>query len=262
MPDWLLKTEDYMPSVDKDTFINKSILSLLNLISHIKTQETVNVSKININPVLKVMLTFLLAILISLSTNFSFIIIILAYLLVLLASSPSIILIKVLRLSILMSVFTFIIVLPSTLWGNTNSSIMLISKVFATVTLVNLLSHSVKWNEITGAMKRFFVPDIFIFVMDITIKYILLLGEYSLNMLYALKLRSVGKNNRKYTSMSGIAGTMFLKSKEMAEDLYHAMECRGFTGEYKRYDNFKIRIQDYAYIFLHIGIIVVFLYLH
>ena len=53
----------------------------------------------------------------------------------------------------------------------------------------------------------------FIFVFDITIKYIVIFGEFSLNMLYALKLRSVGKSKNKSTSLSGIIGTTVYKIK-------------------------------------------------
>ena len=79
-----------------------------------------------------------------------------------------------------MAVFTFIILFPAVFWGNSYSSIMITSKVFATVTAVNMLSHSTRWNSITGALKRFFVPDIFILVLDITIKYIVMLGNFHL----------------------------------------------------------------------------------
>jgi cobalt/nickel transport system permease protein len=58
------------------------------------------------------------------------------------------------------------------------------------------------------------------------------LGEYAMNLLSALKLRSVGKNKAKQRSLSGIAGTLFLRSGHMARTLHQAMECRGFTGSY------------------------------
>ena len=106
-----------------------------------------------------------------------------------------------------------------------------------------------------------FLPDIFILVLDITIKYIVLLGEFSLNIFYSLKLRSVGKNKNKYTSLSGIAGTMFIKSKEMAEDMYSAMECRGYTGEYRIYKKFKLTFADVIYITINGVIIFTFIYL-
>ena len=80
-------------------------------------------------------------------------------------------------------------------------------------------------------------------------------------MLYSLKLRSVGRNKSKYTSLSGIAGTMFIKSKEMAEDMYAAMECRGFTGEYRIYNKFKFTFSDFIYIIINAAIIFTFVYL-
>jgi len=151
--------------------------------------------------------------------------------------------------------------LPAVLWGNGSNTVMLTGKVFATVTAVNLLSRTTRWNEITGALRFLHIPDLFILVLDITIKYIVLLGEFSLNMLYSLKLRSVGKDKGKYSSLSGIAGSMFIKSREMADDMYNAMECRGFTGEYRKSGRVRLGAQDIAYILANGGIAFAFFYL-
>jgi cobalt/nickel transport system permease protein len=261
MPEWLLKDENYTPQTDKDTFINKSILSLLNIISKIKTQGGQK-DKFYVSAVFKVLFTFMLVILISVSKNFSFIMIAGVYLLVLLSLMEAQEIITVLKISLVFTLFSFVILLPAAFWGNQYSAVMITSKVFETIVAVNILSHSTRWTSITSALKRFFVPDIFIFVLDITIKYILMLGDFTLNMLYSLKLRSVGKNRNKYTSLSGIAGTMFIKSKEMAEEMYCAMECRGFTGEYRIYSRFRITLADFIYIIINAGILSVFIYLH
>ncbi|MDP4181635.1 MAG: energy-coupling factor transporter transmembrane component T [Bacillota bacterium] len=261
MPEWLLKDENYIPQSDKDTFANKSILSLLSLLSRIRTQSGYKEDKFHVNAALKVTFTLMLVILLSLSRSFTFVVVIYVYLLVILSLMQGEEIIKIFRVSFVMAIFTFLILLPAAFWGNKHSSIMITAKVFASVTAVNILSHSTRWNSITSALKRFFVPDIFIFVLDITIKYIVMLGEFALNMLYSLKLRSVGRNKSKYTSLSGIAGTMFIKSKEMAEDMYSAMECRGFTGEYHIYNKFKFTFADFFYIMINICIILTFIYL-
>jgi cobalt/nickel transport system permease protein len=138
---------------------------------------------------------------------------------------------------------------------------MITPKVFATVMAVSILSRSTQWNAITGALKTFFIPDLFILVLDIAIKYIMLLGEFSLNLLYSLKLRSVGKNDNKYASLSGVAGTLFIKSKEMAEDMYAAMECRGFTGEYRTGRKLGFPFGDLIYLLINALIIFTFFYL-
>ena len=260
MPQWLLKEEDYFPQSDRDTFINKSILSLLSILSRIKTQGAGAAGKYSVNAAFKVAFTFLLLIMISVSQSTSFVIVVIVYLLAVLCLMEAKTIVKILKVSLVMTLFTFVILLPAAIGGNTYSGIMISSKVFATITAVNILSHSTRWSSITSALKRFFVPDIFILVLDITIKYIVMLGDFVLNMLYALKLRSVGRNKSKYTSLSGIAGTMFIESKEMAEDMYNAMACRGFTGEYQVNSHFKFAVIDLAYIMMNIAIILIFLY--
>lgn len=252
MPEWLLKEENYISQSDKDTFINKSILSLLLILSRIRTQSGYKTDKFHINATFKVAFTFMLVTLLSISTRFTFIIIIDVYLLVILSLMRAEEIIKILKVSFVMAFFSFIVLLPAILGVNSYSSLIITSKVFASVMAVNILSHSTRWTSITSSLKIFFVPDIFILVLDITLKYIVMLGDFSLNMLYSLKLRSVGKNRSKYTSLSGIAGTMFIKSKEMAEDMYSAMECRGFTGEYHIYNRFKFTFIDSLYIIISV----------
>lgn len=260
MPEWLLKNENYAPVSDKDTFINKSILSFLSLISKIRAQSGYEKDKLFVSPVFKLVFTLLYIVLLSISQSFTYIYIMIVYIMLLLSAMPGKDIIKVLRGSLIATVFTVIILLPAALSGNTYSITMIPTKVFATITAVNILSFSTRWDRIIGALKRFHFPDLFIFVFDITIKYIYMLGEFSLEMLYALKLRSVGKNRKKYTSLGGVGGTLFIKSREMSEEMYSAMECRGFTGEYHIYDSFKIRLADYIYILINAGIVYTFIY--
>jgi cobalt/nickel transport system permease protein len=261
MPEWLLKDENYIPQSDRDTFINKSILSLLGVLSRIKAQSGYGTERFYASAVLKVVFTVALILLLSLSRSLTFVVIVNVYLLLILSMMRAEEILKILRMCLLVALFTFIILMPAAFRGNYYSAVMITPKVFATVMAVNLLSHTTPWNSITSALKTFFVPDVFILVLDITIKYILLLGEFSLNMLYSLKLRSVGKNNDKYASLSGIAGTMFIKSKEMAEDMYAAMECRGFTGEYRIFKKYRFTFADFIYIMINAVIFFTFLYL-
>lgn len=260
MPKWLLENENYIPQADKDTFVNKSILSLFKVISMIKMQDNGKAPKYQLNVPLKVAGTFLLLVLLSISRSFLFVVTVNVYLLVILSLMDADKIVKILRLSFVSALFTFIIMLPAVYWGNSFSCIMITSKVFATITAVGTLSHTTRWREITSALKSFFIPDMFILVLDITMKYIVMLGDFALNMLYSLKLRSVGKNKSKYTALSGIAGTMFIKSKEMAEDMYYAMECRGFTGEYHVYNKSKLTLADLGYLIINAGIIFIFWY--
>jgi cobalt/nickel transport system permease protein len=262
MPEWLLKDENYTPLSDKDTFINKSILSLLSVLSRIKTQGNAQTGKYRLNTTVQLAGTLLLIVLASIAKSFVFVVIINVYLLVVLSLMPAEKIIGILKASFAITIFSVIILMPAAVMGSWHSMIMIPSKTFATVTAVSILSRSTRWSSVTSALKRFFIPDIFIFVLDITIKYIVMLGDLSLSMLYSLKLRSVGRNKSKYSALSGIAGTMFIKSKEMAEELYAAMECRGFTGEYPVSNQLQCTLTDYIYIAINIGMVLIFAYLY
>lgn len=261
MPEWLEASENYEPERDQDAFINKSILGFLRILSKMRNQSGPLQAKNEINAEIKVACTFFLVIMISLTTNFAFLLTVGVYLLFLLSFQQGECIVKILKVSLAAGIFTFVIVLPSLFFGNLYSCIMIPSKVLPSVMAVNILSYSTRWSSITKALKTFFVSDIFIFVLEITIKYIVLLGELSLNMLYALKMRSIGKNRNKNTALSGIAGTMFLKSKEMAEEMYDAMQCRCYTGEYKVSRRIKFTFKDFLYVAVNLCMLVLFIYL-
>ena len=99
-------------------------------------------------------------------------------------------------------------------------------KVFLSLEMVGVLNHTTQWNHITSALRRLHIPAVFVFTLDVTLKYIVLLGELLEGLLTAVELRSVGRSDHKY------AGVTFIRSEEMNRQMYEAMRCRGFTGDY------------------------------
>jgi cobalt/nickel transport system permease protein len=168
---------------------------------------------------------------------------------------------RILILSTAVPLFTVIMLIPSIMMGNVTNSILLVLKVVGTIIAINTLSCTTGWHDIIKALKKFFIPDIFILVFDITLRYIYILGEFALDMFYSLKLRSVGKNHNKYSSVSKLMGSLFLKSKEMGDEMYCAMECRGFTGEYISHAKFKFKLVDFLYLMANIFIIGMYFYI-
>ena len=146
--------------------------------------------------------------------------------------------------------------------GNPQTLANITARVYVSVTLVGILSAGTSWNKLTGSMRTFHIPDIFIFTLDITLKYIAVLGEICMEILTSLRLRSVGQNRKKAQSFSGILGISFLKSREMAEEMYASMCCRGFTGEYSIGQKYKIRVTDIFYILVTVGCVGLFFYLN
>ncbi|MDR3271434.1 MAG: energy-coupling factor transporter transmembrane protein EcfT [Peptococcaceae bacterium] len=261
LPEWLRQSEHYLARADKDTFINKSILALVQLLAKIRIQDARSEGKWRVNTALHLLLTLVLITLVSLSAGFSFVFVALTYILVICCFIPIEEMKRILSISALAGVLTAVIMFPAALWGNHYSITVLPVKVFTTVAAMHILIvTSGGWPELFGALRLFQVPNIIIFVLDITIKYIVLLGEFSLEMLYALRLRSVGRNKNKHQSLSGVAGAMFIRSREMAQELHEAMACRGFSGEYPRVFRFRLTALDGIYSAIHLVLILAFMY--
>lgn len=259
MPEWLMQKDNYIPPGDRDAFINRSILSILGVLSKLRLQMNSRSKWTLINPAIKLASTILLILLISLSQRHEFVFIIDVYLLIVVSLLGAKEIRYILKIGLLAAFFSFIILLPSIILGNKNGFTIVI-KVLTTITALNILTSTTSWNDITSSLKLFRIPDIFILVLDITMKYILILGEFSLNMLYALKLKSIGKSSSKNSSLSGIMGTMFIKSKDMAEEMYSAMECRGFTGEYNTGKKYKFGSFDIIFVIINIALIFIYFY--
>ena len=87
-------------------------------------------------------------------------------------------------------------------------------------------------HEITAALRRFHLPPEVIFILDTTLRYLVLLGDQASLLLTSLKLRSVGHNPRKHRAMAGIMGIVMQRSQRLSLEMAEAMRCRCFTGEY------------------------------
>ena len=232
MPLWL-KNEEYETNYDKDSYINKSILSIFKVLSKIKGSH--NKKKLDYNKAFyEMILSFITIILLSISKNIYFSYTIIAVILIKIAFMDGNDIIKTFKVSFTAVLFSIVILIPSIIIYKSYYNFILINvKVFCISTAVSSISCKYSFNAITSALKHFKCPDLFILILDITLKYIVLLGNLSIDILNALKLRSVGVNKRKEQSLSGILGVTFIKSKEMSQEMYEAMICRGFTGEYK-----------------------------
>jgi cobalt/nickel transport system permease protein len=260
VPEWLSAKDNYIPKEEKNLYIEKSIFSLIKIISIIRQNKNQNKLVYLINPTLKVVSVILMILCVSISRSFIYIFIIDIYVLINLflmeKKSRKMILFK----SFMFPLITLIALIPSMYYGNIHNSLLLFQKLIITILLMNLLSHNTKWSEISKSLKLLFIPDIFIWIMDITIKYIVLLGEHSINLLNALKLRSIGITYNKYNSLTGIMGNLFIKSYKMSEEMFHAMECRGFVGEYTTKVNLKLKKMDYVYLAINTLLVSLFIY--
>lgn len=246
LPGWLLEDERYHPRAGRDRFLDRSILAFLGLLARCRPRDGEPVRATQAEPLVKLLALLGTLLLLALSRSPVLLALAGSGVLALLAVQDAKLIAGVLRTACSAALFTSLVLLPSIWWGLGPAAALLTAKVFLSVACVRLVSASTEWTALAGACKRLGAPDLFLLVFDIALKYLVLLGEFSLAQLQALKLRSVGRNERKADSLAGITGTLFLKSREMADEMHDAMACRGFTGEYRAARRFRPGPRDAA----------------
>lgn len=259
LPSWMLEQPAYEPESDRDGFITKSILKLMSLMIAVRDNAA---SKSNgAGAAMKLIATLALIILAAMSRNMFFTWCLIAGFLVRLLFVPGPVLLRIMKSAFGVTLLSMLILLPSVFLGSPRTMLTVSLKVFLSVGLISLMSLTMPWNEVTEALRIFHVPDMFIFIFDITLKYIAILGDIACNMLTALKMRSVGRNRHKGHALSGILGVTFLKSHEMADEMYEAMACRGFEGEYRKRKKNPFGLRDIPLALALAAAIALFIYL-
>lgn len=235
LPDWLKEQEDYHAPSDHDGFLTNSILSLVSMLSSFRA-KTKSYGAQYPAP-LKLIVCLVMILITSLAHNMIIVYTILAILLAHICFLKDELLVRTISTSFIAATISALILIPAIFLGSPQSMLTVSIKVFVSVGLIGVLAATTEWNAITSGLAAFHIPDVFIFTLDITLKYIVILGNISMDMLNALKLRSIGRNNSKAQSLSGVLGVTFLKSRQMSEEMLQAMQCRGFEGEYRRNEN-------------------------
>lgn len=260
IPDWLKNEEKYSPQHDKESFVNRSTKAVIGTLSRLKGIDTQKAKESNIS--LRLLGIFVIIILTSLSHNFSFVLLMITLMLIKIATLKAGTIRTLVATILPILLISTLILLPSIFLGNPKTPLTIFGKIFVCTSIVLTLNLTTNFNEITRGLKAFFVPDIIIFTLDLTIKYIFILGETCSKMLTALKTRSIGKNNQKSASTSGILGTLFIKAKSSVDETSKAMECRGFNGKYtKQKQKLKLNFNDIFNVLLFIFIAFAFAYL-
>lgn len=258
LPDWLTTSEAYSPKPDHEGFITRSLLRIMGILRAFHQNADVTASRTS--TWVKLLAVLFLIVLECTARNMFFVYVMLAPILVRLLFLHGSALKHTFLNAAGAAALSALLCLPAFFLGSPHTLFSVSLRVFESVSLIGVLSTSSPWNEITHAFKAFHLPDIFILTFDLTLKYIALLGEICISMLSAIKLRSVGRSQAKARSLSGVLGTAFLKSQEMSQEMYGAMMCRGFEGEYEK-EPLKTTRMDRAVLLILLLILLFFLYM-
>lgn len=114
MPKWLLTTDEYTPPMDKDNFWQKTLFSITTKLIFLRHHNYPHKNSW-LNPSEKLLFIFLTIILINSAQKIFFPLIILAFSLIYLSTLNTKIIISILKPTLISTLFSLIIILPSLL---------------------------------------------------------------------------------------------------------------------------------------------------
>ena len=121
-------------------------------------------------------------------------------------------------------------------------------RVSASVSLAMLLILTTKWADILKSLRVLRVPNVLVLVLAMTYRYIFLVLHTANGMFLARKSRIVATTSgreQRWWIVSSI-GVLMNRSLRMSEDVYQAMLARGFQGEMRTIEDYRMRPADWS----------------
>ncbi|MFA5867274.1 MAG: cobalt ECF transporter T component CbiQ [Actinomycetota bacterium] len=113
------------------------------------------------------------------------------------------------------------------------TAVTVLLRVAVSVSLAALLVLTTRWEQLMRALTVLRIPKTAILVLEMTYRYIFLFLKTADGMHLARKSRMIrrlsGAEERRWVASR--LGNLFQKSQRLSEDVYLAMQSRGFTGE-------------------------------
>jgi cobalt ECF transporter T component CbiQ len=128
------------------------------------------------------------------------------------------------------------------------SALLLIARVESAVTLSSLLVLTTPWMHLLKALRTLLVPVEVIVLLAMTHRYVVLLTETANQMFESRQSRMVGRLSgpQQRRLMVNTGGVLLSKTLEMGNQVFLAMQARGFRGEVRLLSDFRLRGWDYA----------------
>lgn len=143
-----------------------------------------------------------------------------------------------------------------------SSAVLFVLRVVTCVSFVILLSLTTRHTELLRVLRIFGVPQIFVMTIGMCYRYIYLFIEIIEDTYRAMESRA-GRHvsqKRGQEIVTWSMASLWQRSYQMNNEIYHAMLSRGFGGEPKVLDEFKTRPRDWAW-FLGVVLICLMLFL-
>jgi cobalt/nickel transport system permease protein len=128
------------------------------------------------------------------------------------------------------------------------TAVMLILRVETAVTLSTLLTLCTPWTHVLKALRALHVPKEAITMLAMSYRYVFLVVETAAQMFESRRSRTVGilPASQQRQMAARTAGVLLSKSIALSDDVYLAMQARGFRGEVEILSDFCMTMWDWA----------------
>lgn len=124
---------------------------------------------------------------------------------------------------------------------------LLVGRVATVTALSLLLVLTTRWSSLLRAFRILGAPTILIAIVGMTYRYVFVLLDVARGLFDGRKSRRVGRlsgpENRRLAGAA--AGALLTRSMQIADDVYLAMQARGFRGEVYVLDEPRMRLRDW-----------------
>lgn len=135
------------------------------------------------------------------------------------------------------------------------TAVLLVLRVETAVTFTTLLIVCTPWAEALKALRALGLPRVVITMLAMTYRYIFLLIESAGQMFESRRSRMVGvlppRQQRQMAART--AGVLVSKSVALSNDVYLAMQSRGFRGEVETLEAGTLKMSDYSALLLFVA---------
>jgi len=132
-------------------------------------------------------------------------------------------------------------------WQGLTAALRLVIRAETAATLAGLLVLTTPWTHVLKALRTLRVPTVLVLVLGMTYRYIFLLMRVAADFFEARRSRLIRPLSRpEQRRMAGAAaGVLLNKSLQLSEEVYLAMQSRGFRGEAYTTHDFHIARRDW-----------------
>ena len=145
---------------------------------------------------------------------------------------------------------------PGTMIQGVRIAGMLVLRAETAATLAMVLVFTTPWTHVLKALRVFRVPVVFVVILGMTCRYILLMLDTAHEMFESRKSRTVGALTRGEQRRIAIlsTGALFSRTLQLSNEVYLAMQARGFRGEVFILDDFRMKTPDWLAVIASGGI--------